>query len=63
MSYFDEGSSLPAPFNIIITPKAVYYTVRAIWRLCRSCRGLESTWPIRSKRATIKVASEPEQYA
>ncbi|CAD5216358.1 unnamed protein product [Bursaphelenchus okinawaensis] len=25
MAHFDEGSSLPPPFNIIITPKAIYY--------------------------------------
>lgn len=25
MSYFEEGGTLPAPFNIIPSPKSVYY--------------------------------------
>jgi hypothetical protein len=30
MSYFDEGCTLPPPFNVIISPKSVYYFVKAI---------------------------------
>ncbi|XP_076057895.1 transient-receptor-potential-like protein [Oratosquilla oratoria] len=33
MSYFDPGSTLPAPFNLIISPKAVMYFLRAIKRI------------------------------
>lgn len=29
MAHFDEGSTLPPPFNIIITPKATFYFLRA----------------------------------
>ncbi|XP_068241149.1 transient-receptor-potential-like protein [Palaemon carinicauda] len=28
MSYFDPGSTLPAPFNLIISPKAIFYCMR-----------------------------------
>jgi len=30
MSYFDEGSTLPPPFNVIISPKSVYYLFKGI---------------------------------
>ncbi|XP_055930837.1 transient-receptor-potential-like protein isoform X2 [Argiope bruennichi] len=33
MSYFDEGSTLPPPFNLIISPKSIYY-------FCRGCKNL-----------------------
>lgn len=29
MSYFEEGGTLPPPFNIIPSPKSVYYLV--VW--------------------------------
>lgn len=41
MSYFDEGSTLPAPFNLIVSPKAVYYFLVNVkdlaWFLCTRC--------------------------
>lgn len=30
MSYFEEGGTLPSPFNIIPSPKSVYYLFRWI---------------------------------
>ncbi|XP_038055091.1 short transient receptor potential channel 4-like [Patiria miniata] len=33
MSYFDEGETLPVPFNIIPSPKSLYYIFRKIYRL------------------------------
>ncbi|XP_045127636.1 transient-receptor-potential-like protein isoform X4 [Portunus trituberculatus] len=30
MSYFDPGSTLPAPFNLIISPKSVFYLMRNV---------------------------------
>jgi len=27
MSYFEEGGTLPSPFNIIPTPKSIYYVI------------------------------------
>ncbi|XP_033631694.1 short transient receptor potential channel 4-like [Asterias rubens] len=32
MSYFDEGETLPVPFNIIPSPKSIYYIFRAMYR-------------------------------
>lgn len=32
MSYFEEGGTLPSPFNIIPSPKSVYYLVRWVKR-------------------------------
>ncbi|RUS87233.1 hypothetical protein EGW08_004985, partial [Elysia chlorotica] len=60
MGYFDEGSTLPAPFNMIISPKSVYYL--ALWikrvlfdRMCRKGmrynlrRRKSSPGPVRTK--------------
>ncbi|ESO12412.1 hypothetical protein HELRODRAFT_63393 [Helobdella robusta] len=30
MGYFDDGSTLPPPFNILISPKSIYYFLRSI---------------------------------
>lgn len=44
LSYFDEGRTLPAPFNLVPSPKSFYYLVLRIKscliRLCKakSCR-------------------------
>ncbi|UYV72630.1 trp-1 [Cordylochernes scorpioides] len=37
MSYFDEGSTMPPPFNIIISPKSVYYFFRGLYKLVTQC--------------------------
>ena len=35
ISYFEEGGTVPAPFNIIPTPKSMWYFFRWIWiKLC-----------------------------
>ena len=35
ISYFEEGGTVPAPFNIIPTPKSIWYFLRWIWvKLC-----------------------------
>ncbi|XP_076359761.1 transient-receptor-potential-like protein isoform X1 [Tachypleus tridentatus] len=34
MGYFDEGSTLPPPFNIIISPKSIFYFLRALKLIC-----------------------------
>uniref|UniRef100_A0A9J2PQ92 Transient receptor ion channel domain-containing protein n=1 Tax=Ascaris lumbricoides TaxID=6252 RepID=A0A9J2PQ92_ASCLU len=53
MAHFDEGSSLAPPFNIIITPKAVYYfccsIVNAIRCICGKYHYAKS-----QTRATIR---------
>nr|XP_034953294.1 short transient receptor potential channel 4 isoform X1 [Zootoca vivipara] len=32
MSYFEEGGTLPTPFNVIPSPKSLWYLVRWLWR-------------------------------
>ncbi|XP_074906607.1 short transient receptor potential channel 4 isoform X2 [Buteo buteo] len=36
MSYFEEGGTLPTPFNVIPSPKSLWYLVKWLWRhLCK----------------------------
>ncbi|KAK0419150.1 hypothetical protein QR680_013981 [Steinernema hermaphroditum] len=53
MTHFDEGSSLPPPFNIIITPKAVFYAVCAVYNTCRWVFG-HYQYTKNRNRATIR---------
>ncbi|VDK29184.1 unnamed protein product [Gongylonema pulchrum] len=55
MAHFDEGSSLPPPFNIIITPKAFYYFICSICNIARCIRGKYVRRVKSSTRATIRV--------
>nr|XP_013810557.1 PREDICTED: short transient receptor potential channel 5 [Apteryx mantelli mantelli] len=41
MSYFDEGATLPPPFNIVPSPKSVWYLCK--WIHNRLCPGSDST--------------------
>ena len=34
ISYFEEGGTCPPPFNIIPTPKSMYYLIRWIFHQC-----------------------------
>ncbi|XP_068600954.1 short transient receptor potential channel 2-like [Brachionichthys hirsutus] len=47
LSYFREGLTMPAPFNIIPSPKAVFYTIRSIFKkICCCCNfNSESKYP------------------
>ncbi|KAK9407776.1 TRPC4: Short transient receptor potential channel 4 [Crotalus adamanteus] len=36
MSYFEEGGTLPTPFNVIPSPKSLWYLIR--WLRRRLCR-------------------------
>lgn len=40
LSYFDEGRTLPAPFNLVPSPKSFYYLIMRIKmcliKLCKS---------------------------
>nr|XP_056704045.1 short transient receptor potential channel 4 [Euleptes europaea] len=36
MSYFEEGGTLPTPFNVIPSPKSLWYLIAWLWR--RVCR-------------------------
>ncbi|XP_070548220.1 short transient receptor potential channel 4-like [Ptychodera flava] len=57
MSYFDEGATLPVPFNIIPSPKSVFYLLRHIV-CCYSCRSAPTRKTFRQsiskKRAKIR---------
>ncbi|XP_043223426.1 transient-receptor-potential-like protein [Amphibalanus amphitrite] len=39
MSYFEQGSSLPPPFNMVVSPKWVWYAVRWVLSTARQCTG------------------------
>jgi len=45
MGYFDDGSTLPPPFNLIISPKSIFYFLRGIKRfiVCCFCGGFRSS--------------------
>ncbi|VDD92164.1 unnamed protein product [Enterobius vermicularis] len=53
MAYFDEGSSLPPPFNLIITPKSIYYFIIF---MCNTVRWLFGKYNYTNhlKRGTIR---------
>ncbi|KAI6201631.1 Transient-receptor-potential calcium channel protein [Aphelenchoides besseyi] len=53
MTHFDEGSSLPPPFNIIITPKAVVYFCAGIFNTIKWLGGRYHYQKNRN-RATIR---------
>ncbi|XP_076355264.1 transient-receptor-potential-like protein isoform X1 [Tachypleus tridentatus] len=56
MGYFDEGSTLPPPFNIIISPKSILYFIRGLKRLCVTMFGKTSMshQSTRNTKANIK---------
>lgn len=61
MGYFDEGSTLPSPFNLIISPKSIYYAVSFFKNFLSSC--INKSRPFtRSKRRTsissVKVRNQ-----
>ncbi|CAJ0598054.1 unnamed protein product [Cylicocyclus nassatus] len=53
MAHFDEGSSLPPPFNIVITPKAVVYFFFGVVNTFRCLVG-KYTYAKSTSRATIR---------
>lgn len=39
MGYFDEGSTLPPPFNLIVSPKFVFRLLKKLYGMvCRCCK-------------------------
>ncbi|KAI0210121.1 Transient-receptor-potential-like protein [Lamellibrachia satsuma] len=52
MGYFDEGSTLPPPFNLIISPKSVCKWLRAIKRLLCGCFVKRQQPGLRTARCT-----------
>ena len=58
IGYFDEGSTLPSPFNIIISPKSIYYFLTRCRRFFSWFIHGRSGRPRRkSLEGTIKVCS------
>lgn len=63
MGYFDEGSTLPPPFNLIISPKSIYYCIKRCKELIWSCKESERIQTPRRKSAhegTIKVSAKDQ---
>lgn len=59
MSYFEEGGTVPPPFNIIPTPKTVYYLCRWFGRkICGRSRAAKKEF-IRTIRVTALIFSLP----
>ncbi|RWS07648.1 transient receptor potential-gamma protein-like protein [Dinothrombium tinctorium] len=58
MSYFEDGATVPPPFNIIPTPKTVYYLIR--WFLKKFCSQTEfaKNEAIKTIRRKARQASE-----
>lgn len=59
ISYFEEGGTVPPPFNIIPTPKSVWYIMRWIQRkICRHSRAAK-----KEHMMTIRVSySQPHKH-
>ncbi|XP_033609925.1 transient receptor potential-gamma protein isoform X1 [Cryptotermes secundus] len=58
ISYFEEGGSVPPPFNIIPTPKSVWYFIQWLHRkLCGHSRAAKKEH-MRTIRRKVKQASE-----
>ncbi|XP_049807715.1 transient receptor potential-gamma protein-like [Schistocerca nitens] len=58
ISYFEEGGTVPPPFNIVPTPKSVWYFVQWVQRrLCGHSRAAKKEH-MRTIRRKVKQASE-----
>ncbi|XP_041075697.1 short transient receptor potential channel 5-like [Polyodon spathula] len=55
MSYFDEGGTLPPPFNIIVSPKSIWYL--CVWLHRQLCPG-KSRDEEHKKRENFKTFTE-----
>ncbi|XP_064637490.1 transient-receptor-potential-like protein isoform X2 [Lineus longissimus] len=65
MGYFDEGSTLPPPFNLIVSPKSIYYFFRGWKRLLCKCirRNRRPKLRRKSTEGTIKRPSKGSNSA
>ncbi|XP_034034987.1 short transient receptor potential channel 2-like [Thalassophryne amazonica] len=64
LSYFREGLTIPVPFNIIPSPKAVFYILRGIFRtICCCCcnSNSEEKYPPLPSMSMEKTASSDGQ--
>ncbi|XP_070150905.1 transient receptor potential-gamma protein isoform X4 [Polyergus mexicanus] len=58
ISYFEEGGTVPPPFNIIPTPKSAWYIVQWIYRKCCGHSRAAKKEHMRTIRRKVKQASE-----
>jgi hypothetical protein len=56
-SYFEDGGTLPPPFNIIPSPKSIFYTCRYLHRRIFGC----SKTHLHNRWQSIKVKFYPEE--
>lgn len=68
LSYFDEGRTLPAPFNLVPSPKSFYYLVLRIKScLIRLCKAKsrrhknELELGMLKSQAKVSVMNSPDQ--
>ncbi|CAH1778072.1 unnamed protein product [Owenia fusiformis] len=54
MGYFDEGSTSPTPFNLIVSPKSVYFFLKATKDFLCKCCSREEPKLRRQSMGTIK---------
>ncbi|XP_041586443.1 putative short transient receptor potential channel 2-like protein isoform X1 [Vulpes lagopus] len=63
LSYFREGLTLPVPFNILPSPKALFYLLRKIFRLicccCSCCKSKKLDYPPIPTFANPGAGTEP----
>jgi hypothetical protein len=50
-SYFEDGGTVPPPFNIVPSPKSIYYVCRYLYRRVFGC----SKTHLRNRWHSIKV--------
>merc|ERR1719400_2408936 len=58
ISYFEEGGTVPPPFNIIPTPKSLYYILAWLHRNCFSKVAKSKGQPLKSIRKRVNQATE-----
>ncbi|KAL6437813.1 hypothetical protein ACFW04_004272 [Cataglyphis niger] len=58
ISYFEEGGTVPPPFNIIPTPKSAWYIIQWIYRKCCGHSRAAKKEHMRTIRRKVKQASE-----
>ena len=54
ISYFEEGGTVPPPFNIIPTPKTIYYIIRWIYSTCFKSKKMMKEHIMSAKVTIIK---------
>ncbi|XP_068572677.1 short transient receptor potential channel 2-like [Cebidichthys violaceus] len=62
LSYFREGLTIPVPFNIIPSPKAVFYILRGIFRqicCCCTCNS-ETKYPAIASMTNVKGSEDSQ---